>query len=796
MGLIKKYDTGELIGAGSMGSVYRARDIVLERDVALKILHTGPDLDSELKERFYREARTAAKLKHPNIVTLYELDEFNGIPFMAMELLTGADLRQYIKERRPLSLAQKVEFVAQVCDGLAEAHRYGIVHRDIKPSNIYLHEERTAKVLDFGIARLPSSKLTISGRVLGTPNYMSPEQITRRPCDARSDLFSAGIVFYEFLVYAHPFQSTFIPRRIADDEPDSLYDHDPLIPKSLSDLLYKALQKMPEDRIQTAAQFAGGLRSVLHELRSGFAGGREGTEAQMPTGEAATNPDQDPGSPSGRVAAFVELLAGFDKAVDLADITSAQASVEQMVRLEAVDDRFSEALRDCREKLESLRGGAPPAAGAEPGHHVVPPPGAPQTIPPVTGNPWDDTQRFGKGSEPPLQPVQPDEIRNGNGPGQPACPFCGTANRGEAAFCRECGKSLSGQANNNDRGPSVTEGPRWDTLATLRDRLRKVIRPMRTRIASYFTVVRRTVARLPHLTDLSLRQKIAAAAVAPAVLIGALALVVVLRPKIPLQERGVGTAFVRFNGTNLLKEQQPNSKRIMTLRAGTKVNLLKRVTAGDVFVRVQFASPETVSPPGYVRRTNLDRWDSDDATVSWDFVQFHRPKAGASEQEQRTFAEELRLFANRFQGATEACDADLERTGLYLRLAETRKNQGKPRSEWDEDLEQARKALGPSDCSPEAGELRQHIEELGAADASVETIGPSDEELQRKRQLQSLNSRIEGLYYQGEWEQLPGLVNEMLRIDPTDHQAKWWQSLIQKDNKTLYKRQTNVGGRK
>ena len=361
MGLIKKYETGELIGTGSMGSVYRARDIVLEREVALKILHSRGDLDPELKERFYREARTGANLRHPNVVVVYELDEHNGVPFIAMELLNGIDGRHYISERRAMSLAQKVELFAQICDGLAEAHRRGVVHRDVKPSNIFICDDGTAKILDFGIARVASSKLTIAGKVLGTPNYMAPEQINRRRCDSRSDLFSVAIVFFELLVYSHPFRSSFIPRRIVDDDPDTLFERDPLIPQSLADLLYKALQKLPESRIQTAEEFAAGLRAVLQELRTGLA-----TEPVIqsvslvplpdPTPSSTGNPD----SPDGRLAGFVQMLSDFDAAARIGDLVSARTIVADMARLEAEDPRFSEALRECRDKLERLQASARP----------------------------------------------------------------------------------------------------------------------------------------------------------------------------------------------------------------------------------------------------------------------------------------------------------------------------------------------------------------------------------------------------------------------------------------------------
>jgi serine/threonine protein kinase len=251
-----------------MGTVYRARDTVLDRFVALKFLHTDRNLEPELKERFYREARLGAKLWHPNIAFIFDLGEAGDDLYIAMELLDGADLRSYIEKKRPMSLERKIELIVQACDGIAHAHRHRVVHRDLKPSNIFIHQDREAKILDFGIARLPTSTLTAVGDVLGTPKYMSPEQIQSKPCDKRSDLFSAAIVFYEFLVYAHPFRSDVIPRRIASEPPNSLYDHMKDCPPGLEELLMRGLAKNPEERIQTAEEFGAGFRRILKLMQS------------------------------------------------------------------------------------------------------------------------------------------------------------------------------------------------------------------------------------------------------------------------------------------------------------------------------------------------------------------------------------------------------------------------------------------------------------------------------------------------------------------------------------------------
>ena len=267
MTALGRYEIIEKIGAGAMGTVYRARDTVLDREIALKTIRTGPQVEPELHERFYREARACAGLQHPSIVVVYDFGEIDQIAYIAMELLHGSDIRKIIDRRLEIPLVKKIDAMAQVCEALAYAHRHGIVHRDVKPSNLFIIDSKCTKVLDFGIARLPSSMLTGAGRILGTPNYMAPEQLLGEPSDARADLFSAAVVFFEFLVYSHPFKSDQIPHRIVKGEPDSLFDHDAKLPILLERILKRAMAKDPERRYRTGSEFAGDLRAILEALR-------------------------------------------------------------------------------------------------------------------------------------------------------------------------------------------------------------------------------------------------------------------------------------------------------------------------------------------------------------------------------------------------------------------------------------------------------------------------------------------------------------------------------------------------
>jgi len=180
-----------------MGIVYKALDPSIERIVAVKTMSADLDSDPELRARFFREARSAGQLSHKNIVTIYDLGEEAGKAYMAMEFLDGEDIKQLITSGVRVPIESKVEYMIEVLEGLAHAHQKGIFHRDVKPGNIYITNSGQVKILDFGLARMASSDITKTGLVMGTPNYMSPEQINGSAVDHRSDIFSAGATFYE-----------------------------------------------------------------------------------------------------------------------------------------------------------------------------------------------------------------------------------------------------------------------------------------------------------------------------------------------------------------------------------------------------------------------------------------------------------------------------------------------------------------------------------------------------------------------------------------------------------------------
>src|SRR4249920_797623 len=221
---IGRYQILARVGKGGMGVLYRGFDPVLDREVAIKLMLADFSEDTEqMRPRFYREARAAAKLQHRNIVTIFEFAEELNVPYIVMEFLRGTPLGARIKAAPPLTLDDKLNVVAQLCDGLAYAHEQGVVHRDVKPDNIFILEDGSVKLLDFGIAKLTSSNLTRQGDVLGSASYMSPEQVGGSDSvDGRADVFSTGVLLYEMLTRHKPFEAeapTAVILKILKDDP-------------------------------------------------------------------------------------------------------------------------------------------------------------------------------------------------------------------------------------------------------------------------------------------------------------------------------------------------------------------------------------------------------------------------------------------------------------------------------------------------------------------------------------------------------------------------------------------------
>ncbi|MFZ1983914.1 MAG: serine/threonine-protein kinase [Desulfatitalea sp.] len=263
-----RYRIVKELGKGTMGVVYQAHDPQIDRMVALKILRPDRVTSESFVARFLKEARAIGRLSHPNIVTIYDVGEDHGTVYIAMEFLKGEPFNEVVRSGR-LTVPQCVDIARQVAQTLDYAHRQGIVHRDIKPSNIILTEDSQVKLTDFGIARIEDTgagQQTQAGEILGTPVYMSPEQVMGQIVDGRSDLFSVGVILYEMVVGRRPFSGNNIAaifRAITHDVPEVPSAADPFIPQSLSDLIMKSLAKETGQRFQTGRQMAEALAIVL-----------------------------------------------------------------------------------------------------------------------------------------------------------------------------------------------------------------------------------------------------------------------------------------------------------------------------------------------------------------------------------------------------------------------------------------------------------------------------------------------------------------------------------------------------
>ncbi len=298
---IGRYLIQETLGHGAMGVVYLAQDPVIDRMVALKTMRVDLDADhaEEFRERFIREARAAGRLNHPGIVTIHDVgeDPESGLMYIAMEYVEGRDLKQVLASGHRFRPAEAARIIADVALALDYAHELGVVHRDIKPANIILTNDGTPKITDFGIARLETSNLTVDGQFIGTPNFMSPEQITGRAVDGRSDLFSLGVVLFNLLTERRPFNGGTmheVTLRIVQEPcpiPSTLGDD---IPATLNPIVLKCLEKNPDRRFQSGAELAGVLAALARSLVGREPGDAASTGVFQPDLETRIHADNTP----------------------------------------------------------------------------------------------------------------------------------------------------------------------------------------------------------------------------------------------------------------------------------------------------------------------------------------------------------------------------------------------------------------------------------------------------------------------------------------------------------------------
>jgi serine/threonine protein kinase len=359
-GKIGKYEIKSVLGKGAMGVVYRALDPDIGREVAIKTMSGEFLNDKELRIRFLREAQSAGRLQHPNIVTVFELFEEEGTAYLVMELLEGASLYSLIKNKRPLDISEKLSVLQQIAGGLHHAHENGIVHRDIKPSNVFVSRDGVVKVLDFGVAKIGEGELTKAGTVFGTVEYMAPEQVRGQPVDARADIFSVGVVAYELLAGRNPFRGDTLATsvfKILSDDPGSPAAEADDIPEGIEHAVLRALAKKPDLRFQTLADMAVAIGLTAKksniELRPPQLSTQE-VETAKTSGTAHSEGPQV--SQWSNVAAAAGQLEGiFKKGIDCLSSGNYQDCVDRMSEVLDAVPVHSMALHYLSQSEEKLR---------------------------------------------------------------------------------------------------------------------------------------------------------------------------------------------------------------------------------------------------------------------------------------------------------------------------------------------------------------------------------------------------------------------------------------------------------
>jgi serine/threonine-protein kinase len=410
---IGKYKIIELVGEGAMGVVYRARDSVLDRYVAIKVMNDSIARQDDLRKRFLHEAQAAASLQHPNVVCIYDLGEADGHLYIAMEYIQGVDLEKLIDLGEPLSLQARLDIIIDVLTGLSFAHKRGIIHRDIKPANIRVGEDGRAKIMDFGVAHLASSSMTSTGSILGTPTYMAPEQITEGKTSPATDIFAVGGVLYQVLTLTKPFEGPTLQNlffKIITETPRTITELMPGLPPALNRIVLKAMAKEPSDRYATALDMANELTNV----RSKLSGPSYPASVSL-SASVASAIEQSRTHSRNRVRTMAFAGGGALAAASLFAIAWAHNSGTATPKLEAGNDPVSASAPALQQAAPASPQAAPPSpqvvttgtssAAATPITKTQPPPSTPRPSKQERSQPTRDS-RVSAAAKSPSRPTQ------------------------------------------------------------------------------------------------------------------------------------------------------------------------------------------------------------------------------------------------------------------------------------------------------------------------------------------------------------------------------------------------------
>ena len=811
MTTLGKYQILEQLGVGSMGTVHRARDTVLDREVALKTIRAGQSVEPEIKERFYREARACARLQHPHIITIHDFGEVDDTAYISMELLVGQDLRKVLEAKRSIPVEQKIELIAQVSDALGHAHRSGVVHRDIKPSNIFVLEDNSAKVLDFGIARLPASKLTVLGRVLGTPNYMAPEQIQGNICDCRSDLFSLAIVLFELLAGYHPFHSAYIPRSIVGQPPAKLRSVDTTFPSALENLLDKALQKSPGDRYQTAEEFSVELRRVINELgQSAGTASRNyqtanpalaaqpaplsqtqvappsQTQVAPPSQTQVAPPSQTQVAPpsqtltlgesgEARASEFFRLMQECDSALEGKLLDKARSILKEMQRLAAVDSRFKIAVLEYERQFGALETASRSAGNADSGTIARPSEVAPAAVPVSPPDRPQGGSSYAPSPAASLSSSASDVTRlfsaRDNTPSSTAtAQESGSFHSGEVLRGSDAGnQSFLGDVYIQDKPAPSSGGSAEKTVwepQPLPERAEAAKRPVPNPVKRSFPRNRVQLIAL------------AVACCVTVLLVGIAAAVHFLKAPKYSPQPAIGTAVVTSDSVPLFAGPSTAEKHLAVLRKGSKVNILRMPKfPNPEWMEVQQVG-NIVGAPGYVGASALGGWST------FGLMQLFDPGDFSDLPQRIEYLEALRANIAGF-GNADQDKAWLEIARQNIAIARDKKASSVASDNWQKNIGEAREALAKVSSNQSMAEPSQKMQRemadiLEPPAAAAPPPTPPLPPVIRKSDTAADYRAAEDAYRNGQYAKAIQLLKHILSEDNHNPGAK---SLLEKVEK-------------